>query len=78
VFEGGVETFGDDQVDGLGTGGLDIGAGGVEVGVVGDDASGSADGGHQDLLGGAALVGGDHVGEGEQLLDRGFEAVPGG
>ncbi len=67
--EGGrVEALGDHEVDRLGAGGLDVGPGGVEVGVVRDDRAGPGDHGEQDLLGGAALVRGDHVREREQLL----------
>ena len=69
-----VATLGDDEVDGLGAGGLDVGAGRVEMGVVGDDLARAADDAEQDLLGGAALVGGDDVLEREQLLDALQEA----
>ena len=40
---------------------LDVRARRVEVRVVGDDVAGPAHGREQDALGGAALVGGDHV-----------------
>ena len=48
----GVVSFGDHEVDGLGTGGLDVGSGGVEVGVVRHDLAGPADDAEQDPLGG--------------------------
>ncbi|CAB4834498.1 unannotated protein [freshwater metagenome] len=68
--------LGDHQVDGLSAGELDVRPGGVEVGVVGDHFARAADHREQDLLGGAALVCGDHVLEREQVLHRGEEAVP--
>jgi hypothetical protein len=71
-----VLALGDHQVDRLGAGVLDVGAGGVEVGVVRHDLARPADHREQDLLGGAALVGRDDVGEREQLLHRRLEAVP--
>ena len=69
--------LGDDQVDGLGAGVLDVGAGRVEVGVVGDGLARAADRREQDLLGGPALVGRDDVAEREERLDRLEEAIPG-
>ena len=63
-----VESLRDHEVDGLGAGGLDVGPRRVEVGVVRHDLAGAGDHGEQDLLGGAALVGGDDVLEREQLL----------
>jgi hypothetical protein len=72
-----VEALRDDQVDRLRAGGLDVGAGGVEVGVVRHDLARPAERGHEDLLGGASLVGRDDVLEGEQRLHRRLEAIPG-
>jgi hypothetical protein len=63
-----VAALGDDQVDRLGAGELDVGAGGVEVGVVRDHLARPADDREQDLLGRAALVRRDDVGEREELL----------
>ena len=72
----GIATLGDDEVDGLGAGVLDVGARRVEVGVVGDDLARAADGREQDLLGGPALVRRDDVLEREERLDRLEEAKP--
>ena len=69
-------TLGDDQVDRLGAGVLDVGAGRVEMGVVGDGLSGATDGREQDLLGGPALVRRDDVFEREERLDRLEERIP--
>ena len=38
--EAGLLAFGDEQIDGFGAGGFDIGAGGVKVSVVGHDVAG--------------------------------------
>ena len=65
------------QVDRLCPAVLDIGARGVEVGVVGHDLAVATNDGEQDLLGGTALVGRDHVLERKQLLDRVEKSVPG-
>ena len=73
---GRVAALGDDEVDRLGAGRLDVGAGGVEVGVVRDDLARPADDREQDLLGGPALVGRDDVAERPQLLDRLEEREP--
>ena len=64
------------QVDGLGATEFDVGARRVEVSVVGDDAARAADDREEDLLGGPSLVSGDHVLEGEELLDRLQEPIP--
>ena len=48
--------FGNDQVDRLRAGELDVGARRVEVGVVGDDVARLAERREQDALGRAALV----------------------
>ena len=69
-------TLGDDQVDGLGAGVLDVGAGRIEMGVVGDGLSGATDRREQDLLGGPALVRRDDVFEREERLDRLEERIP--
>ena len=70
-------SLGNDQVHRLGAGELDVGTGGIEVGVVGHHVAGLAEGGEEDLLGGAALVGGEHLAEAEDVLHRGQEAEPG-
>ncbi len=71
-----VAALGDDEVDGLGAGELDVGARRVEVRVVGDDLVRPAEHAEQDLLGGPTLVRRDDVREREQLLDRLEEHVP--
>ena len=73
-----VAALGDDEVDRLGAGRLDVRPGRVEVGVVGHDLAGPAEDAEQDLLGGAALVGRDHVPEREELLDALQEREPRG
>ena len=65
------------QVDGLRAAELDVGARRVEMGVVRHDLAGTADDREEDLLGGPTLVRGDDVLEGEELLDRLEEPVPG-
>ena len=65
----GVVRFGDRQVDGLGADEFDVGARGIEVRVVGNDVARLAHDAEEDALGGAALVGGDHVAEAEDVLD---------
>ena len=70
--------LGDDQVARLGAGVLHMGAGGVEVGVVQHHVARLGDGGEEDVLGRAALVGGDHVLEAGDVLDGGLELVEGG
>ena len=57
-----------DQVGRRRAGVLDVGPGGVEVGVARHHLARPAEQGEQDPLGRPALVGGDHVREGEQLL----------
>ena len=74
----GSRPFGDDQVERLGAGRLDVGAGRVEMRVVGDDLPRPADHREQDLLGRAALVGRDDVAEREELLDGLEEGEPRG
>ena len=59
--ECGLLAFSDDEVEGFGSGGFDVGASGIEVSVVGDNVSGLEDGGEEDALGGASLVSGDDV-----------------
>ena len=71
-----VAALGDDEVDRLGAGELDVGARRVEVRVVRDDLVRPAEHAEQDLLGGPTLVGGDDVREREQRLDRLEEHVP--
>ena len=71
-----VATLGDDQVDGLRAGGLDVRPGRVEVGVVRDHLARTADDREQDLLGGPALVGRDDVAERPQLGDGVEEREP--
>ena len=66
--------FGDDEVDGFGAGGFDVGAGGVKVGVVGNHVAGLEHDGEEDALGGASLVGGDDVGVAEDALHGVAEA----
>jgi len=73
---GGHVRLGDGQVERLGAGELHVRAGGVEVGVVRDRLPGPADRAEQDLLGGAPLVGRDHVLEREQLLHGVAETLP--
>ena len=70
-------SFGDHEVDRLRAGVLDVRARRVEVRVVRDDLPRPADGGEEDLLGGPALVGRDHVLEGEELADGIEEGEPG-
>ena len=67
--------LGDHQVARLGAGVLDVGTRGVEVGVVGHHVARPGDGAEQDVLGGAALVRGDHVLEAGDVLHRGLEPV---
>ena len=69
VDRGRVAALGDDEVDRLGAGCLDIRPGRVEVGVVRDDLARPADDREQDLLGRPALVRRDDVAERPQLLD---------
>jgi hypothetical protein len=69
-------TLGDDEVDGLGAGRLDVRSRRVEVGVVRDDLARAADDAEQDLLGSPALVGRDDVLEREERLDALEERVP--
>ena len=64
-----VAALGDDEVDRLGARRLDVRPRRVEVGVVGHDLARPAEDAEQDLLGGPALVGRDHVPEREQRLD---------
>ena len=71
-----VQALGDDQVERLSPGRLDVGPRRVEVGVVRDDLAGAADDAEQDLLRGPALVRRDHVGEGEEPLDTLEESEP--
>jgi hypothetical protein len=56
VDERRIATFRDDEVNGLGTGELDVRPRRVEVGVVRDRLAGPADDREEDLLGGPALV----------------------
>ena len=55
-----VASLGDDEVDRLGAGELDVGPGRVEMGVARHDLAGAADHREEDPLGGAALMGGYH------------------
>ena len=73
----GVVALGDDEVDRLGARELDVRPGGVEMRVVGHDLARAADRREQDLLGGAALVGRDHVLEREERAHRLEEDEPG-
>src|ERR1017187_1354054 len=73
-----IASLGDGQVDGLGTGELDVGARRVEVRVVGHDLARSADGGEEDLLRGSTLVRRDDVPEGKEVLYGFEEAKPRG
>ena len=65
-----VAPLGDDQVDRLGAGRLDVGARRVEMGVVRDDLARPAEHGEEDPLRRAALVRRDDVLEREQLAHR--------
>ena len=69
-----VARLGDDQVERLGAGVLDVGAGGVEVGVAGDHVARLDDRPAQQALAGPPLVGGDDVRVAEDVLHRGLEA----
>ncbi len=77
VQTGRVTTFGDHQIHGFGTAVFDIGAGGVEMSVAGDQLALAAQHGEDDFFRGAALVGRDHVLEGEQRLHRALEDLEG-
>ena len=77
VDQRGVVALGDDQVDGLGAGELDVGAGGVEVGVARHDLAGAAEDAEEDLFRGTSLVGGDDVLVGEEVPHRVTEQVVG-
>ena len=63
-----VVTLGDDEVDPLGTGELDVGPCRVEMGVARHDLTGASDHREEDPLGGAALVGGYHMAKREAAL----------
>ena len=69
--------FRNHQVDRLRAGELDVGPGGVEVGVVGHHVARLAERREEDPLGGAALVGREHLAEAEDVLHRRQEAEPG-
>ena len=73
----GLAPFGDDEIDRLGAGELDVRARCVEVRVVGNDFAGRRDDGEKDALGCAPLMGWDDVPEGEELAHRLEEAEPG-
>jgi hypothetical protein len=75
VDETGLAPFGDDQIEGFGTGGFNIGPGGIEVGVVRDNVSGLEHHGEEDALGGAALVSGNDTGVAEDALHGVSEAT---
>ena len=75
MLQGGLSALGDDQVHGFGADELHIGAGGVEVGVVGDDVAFLAGHAEENALGGAALMGGDHVLVAADVLNRVAEPV---
>jgi hypothetical protein len=77
VDRGWLPSLGDDAVDRLGAGELDVRARRVEVGVRRDDLAGAADHAEQDLLRRATLMRGDHVAERPQLGDRLEEPEPG-
>ena len=69
--------LGDHQVARLGARVLDVGARGVEVRVVGHHVARPGDAGEQDVLGGAPLVGGDHVLEARDVAYRRLKPVEG-
>jgi hypothetical protein len=71
-----IAALGDNEVDRLGTGKLDVRPRRVEVGVRRDHLARPADDREEDLLGGASLVRRDDVLEREELLHRGQEAEP--
>ena len=75
MLQAGLAAFGNDQIDGLGADEFDVGARGVEVRVVGNDVALLAHHAEQDALGGAALVGGDHVLVAEDVLHGVAEAI---
>ena len=72
-----VAALGDEQIDRLRPGVLDVGPGRVEVGVVRHHLPGAAQDAEDDLLGGPALVSGNHVLEREQVAHRVPEHVIG-
>ncbi len=57
-----------------GAGEFDVGAGGIEVGIAGHHMAGLAHHGEEDALGGAALVGGNHVAEAGEIVDHALQA----
>ena len=66
--------FRDGQIDGARAGEFHVGAGGIEVRVVGDDVPGLAHHGKENALGGASLVGGDHVAKAGECVGNSLEA----
>jgi hypothetical protein len=71
-------SFGDDQVDRLRAGELDVRPGRVEVGIRRHDLAGPRDHAEEDLLGGPALVRGNDVAKGKEAGHRLEEAEPRG
>ena len=69
-------TLGDDKIECLGAGGLDVGARCVEVRVIRDDLARPGDDREKDPLGRAALVRRDDMAEREEALDRLEETEP--
>src|SRR4051812_28311215 len=70
--------LGNHEVDGFGADKFHVGASGVEVGVVGNDVALFAGDAEEDALGGAALVGGNHVRVAADVLDGFAKAVKAG
>ena len=66
--------FGDGQIHGARAGEFDVGAGGIEMGVGGDHVARLAHHGEQDALGGAPLVGGNHVAEAGERVGHALQA----
>ena len=64
-----------EKVDGLCAGELNVGAGGVEMRIVGDNIALLAGDAEENPLGGAALVGRDHVFVTENVLNRVAEVI---
>jgi hypothetical protein len=73
---GWITALGDDEVDRIGAGELDVGARGVEVSIRRHDGARPGYDAEQDLLRRASLVGRNDMAERPQLGDRGEEAEP--